>query len=1201
VSVLDQLAPDGNLEWTVLGSGLGGIGDLQLLDNLADGQRLDKVFHPQVVIRRGFFTVFSGDLLGWSSVRSADTAMTAINFDLAPTLQAAGLSTGLTDDSTVSVTFHSHILPLYASQPAPPLGQLLGQGDPLRNTALFSGTVAGALASSDPTMAELALPSSVLTISIFAVNGVPVVGAAHAAFGDIVTYRMQLGLPLTAAHHVQLTAAAPGLTGAFVFDAVGANPTPPSGHAQFGPSGSYTATRPLVTPATDGAGNAVLRFDFGDIQPVYGSGSGTIDVLVSTPLAPGSPLTFTAAETEANSFGTVAATTAPQAGLTLNEPSLQIQTATVYASNDNAAWTGTGGPFGYSPDFGQFGGVVSSAGLAGEPFADRLTGVDAGDDVTFAIAVQNLVPGAKAYDLMVRAMVPDGFVLPPGGASITVTDGTGTPLAYSGNLFDPQGGLALDPAVSIAGYDPDSGLNVLLISYTLRTADQLDLSIFSHVSTAQIVRYATETGWANRVPPTPVPGNTATTEVVSDLPSLAIVPLATGSPGTAGAPLTLGETAAFRITATLPEGLSRGLDLFPVLPAGFTAVSARVVAVGANITPHTQAADGAGGIAFGDTLNAPDGTATADDQVQIEVTVRATGTPGGPAPHSLAVQAAVSIGTPGQVSMAAAPVLVSIADPVPPAITLALASPGPATLWNGQVATFRATVMLPAGVSTAFRILDSLPAGLDYLPGSARIVQAGGVMSGAAALSAFSEHVTGPLLTLDFGPVDAPAATDRQVLVELQARVSPVPVGTILVNSVTAETGYASSVAATLAALVGNTPPVIEGLPAAEATRDDTVLAPFSGIAVTDPDGQQQSLRITVSTPANGILTNSGTGRYDPATGVYTVTGAAAAVAAAAAALRFMPVRHQASLGQQIQTDLSVQVQDSTGAMSPVVAIRVTTAVTNTAPVIHDAAPGQPVNPGTPVRLFAGLMLQDADVGQVETLTIQFASPAIGMLSGTGPGRYDPAAGTFTSTGTLAALTAEAGRLLFTAGSRSTAAETPVTITLDDGAGGIARDTSVIAISASALSGPLLQVAPVPAQPFAPAVPSAQLFIGPAPATVVIVAPAGPSLLVGTGGRDAYFMDGNAAGPQWDTLTGFGGGDAIVLWGFQAGVSSFTWSDNDGPPSHTGRTLRADIPGTGSVTTSLTFAGAVTSDTDRFAVSTGRFDELGYLSIASPS
>ena len=71
MSLLDQLAPGGNLEWTVSGSGLGGIADLRLLDTLGDGQRLDSVFHPQVVIRRGSTTLFSGDLLGWSGTRSA--------------------------------------------------------------------------------------------------------------------------------------------------------------------------------------------------------------------------------------------------------------------------------------------------------------------------------------------------------------------------------------------------------------------------------------------------------------------------------------------------------------------------------------------------------------------------------------------------------------------------------------------------------------------------------------------------------------------------------------------------------------------------------------------------------------------------------------------------------------------------------------------------------------------------------------------------------------------------------------------------------------------------------------------------------------------------------------------------------------------------------------------------------------------------
>ena len=92
-------------------------------------------------------------------------------------------------------------------------------------------------------------------------------------------------------------------------------------------------------------------------------------------------------------------------------------------------------------------------------------------------------------------------------------------------------------------------------------------------------------------------------------------------------------------------------------------------------------------------------------------------------------------------------------------------------------------------------------------------------------------------------------------------------------------------------------------------------------------------------------------------------------------------------------------------------------------------------------------------------------------------------------------------------------------------------------------------------------------------------------------------MDG-AAGPQSDTLTGFGGGDAVVLWGFRAGISTFAWSD--GPAGAPGRILRADIPGTGAATTSLSFAGRAASDTDRFAISLGRFNGLDFLSIVSP-
>lgn len=1022
-------------------------------------------------------------------------------------------------------------------------------------------------------------------------NGVLTAGTAHAAFGDIVTYRIQLGLPLTAAHQVQLSVALPGLTGPFVFDAAGTRGGPPSGHAQFGPGGTYTATQPSVTQARDAAG-PVLRFNFGDILPVSGTRPGTIDLLVSAPLAPGAPLMATVTETEANSFGTPATVTAATAAIALDEPSLHIQTATLYASNDHANWTGTGGPFGYSPEFDQFGGVISSAGLATEPFADQLRDIDAGDDVTFVIAVENLMPGAKAYDVLVRAGLPDGFVAPDGDASITVSDGAGTPVAYSGNLFDPRGGILLDARAPIGGFDADSGQNILLITYTLRSTDRLDLSV-PHASTAQIVSYATAPGWANRAPLAAAAANTATTGITNLQHSIGVALLSTGNPNGASPLLALGGTATFRLTATLPEGLSRALDLSIVLPAWLTAVSARVVSVGANISPQTQAYDGHGGISFGDTLNAPDGQDTAADQVQIEVTVRPDRVPAGPAPHTQTIQAAVSIGAPGQVSTATGNVVVGVADPVAPTITQAFVGAG--TLANGQVATLRLTVTLPPGFSKDLRILDSLPAGLAYVAGSAHVVQAGGVTShGAATLAAAAaEQRAGSLLTLDFGAVDAPASANRQVVIELQAQVAAA-VGATLTNSVTADNGYASAVAAALGAPVANTAPVLTGLPAVTAGRDDASVLPFAGIVVTDPDaGQQQTLQVTLSDPANGVLT-SGVGRYDPLAGVYAVTGTADVVMAAAAALRFMPTRHQASPGQQVPTEFRVQVRDSNGAGGPATVTRVVTTAANTAPVIRNAAPGQALVAGAQARLFTGLLLQDPDIGQTETLTIRFADPAIGTLRGPGPGHYDAATGLFTSTGTLAALQAEAAGLVFT-GARP--GESFVTVRVDDGAGGVAQDTNVIAISSGVPS--MLSPGGVQA-PFVPTMLPAQLFAGSGPVNAVAV-PAGSNLLAGTAGRDAFFVDGGAGGLQADTVTGFGGGDAVVLWGFRAGVSTFAWSNTDGPAGAVGRMLRVDVLGTGATTSTLGFVGRTAADTDRFAISAGRFNGVDFLSIVSPS
>lgn len=1173
--VLDQLAPGGSIEWTVIGSGLGGIADLRLLYSLGDGQRLDTVFRPQVVIRQGVTTLFAGELLGWSGARGAETATTEINFDLAPTLRAVGLPGGLSDGMTVAVTFHSRILSLYAARVPPPLGRLLGQGDVVRNSARFSGTVAGTIANSDPTTAEMTMPASTLVASIYAVDGVPAGNTPHAGFGAIVTYRLRLQLPLASAHRVQLVATAPGLTGPFVFDSAPGSALA-SGHAQFGPGSSYTASIPVVTMATDAAGRPALRFDFGDIQP--GNGPGTIDLLVSAPLPLGSPLVFSAAATEANAFAVATVVDAPVVTLSLNEPALRIQTATVYASNDDATWTGTGGPFGYSPDFGQFGGIVSSAGLDAEPFADRLSGLDAGDDVTFVIAVQNVVAGAAAYGVTLHAALPNGFVVPAGGASLSVTDGAGTPLAYSGDLFAAAGGLVLDPAAALAGYDPDSGRNVLLITYTLTTRDDLDLGTISHLSAAQITAYATQPGWANRAPLTPAADLTATTEVATRLPSVAIVLSATDDPSTASTLLAPGETATFQITATLPEGLSRGLDLAPLLPAGLVAVSARVLTIGANLTGQTPASDGTGGIAFGDTLNTPDDQHTPGDDVRIEVTVRSNGTAAILQP--LAVQGVASVGRPGPVVAASAPVFVVAAEPVAPGVTVSLV----AGLTNGAIATYRIAVALPTGRSPAFRIIDTLPPGLAYLTGSARIVDAGGVVSdGVAALRPPVEQQNGARLTLDFGAIAALAG--QPVVIEFQARLAGSAVGSTLVNAVVVETGYATT-RAELARAVGNTKPQLGGVAAVIAARDDTVLHPLAGIVVTDPDGQQMTLNVTVGNPAHGTLETSG-GRYDALTGRFSVTGSAAIVTAAATALRFVPALRQGVVGQTVTTGLTVDVRDSAGATSSALVTQIAAAVTNTLPVIRNAALMPPVAAGHATRLFAGLMLADADVGQTGTLTIQLADPSLGMLTGGGSGRYDPVAGLFTATGTTAALATEAGRLLFTAATRPRTLKTAVTITLDDGAGGVARTTDTILVTAETLGSRLIGEVSLPGLTFA----------GPI-AREVTVAPSSASVLTGTAGRDAYFVDGTVDGPQWATVTEFGGGDSIVLWGFKAGLSSFRWSD-ESASGHPGRTLRTENAGFGGGATSLTFAGRFASETDRFAISTGRVNGLDYLSIIS--
>ena len=100
-------------------------------------------------------------------------------------------------------------------------------------------------------------------------------------------------------------------------------------------------------------------------------------------------------------------------------------------------------------------------------------------------------------------------------------------------------------------------------------------------------------------------------------------------------------------------------------------------------------------------------------------------------------------------------------------------------------------------------------------------------------------------------------------------------------------------------------------------------------------------------------------------------------------------------------------------------------------------------------------------------------------------------------------------------------------------------------------------------------------------------------------GADTFYLNGTTGEVAWDTIVNFHVGDAVTLFGFTPGVSTYEWADNDGAQGYTGRTIHAVLAGSGPVTASLTFAGKTAADTAHFAITTGSLGTLNYLAVYS--
>ena len=1056
------------------------------------------------------------------------------------------------------------------------------------------------------------------------------------------------------------------------------------------------------------------------------------------------------AATGANPPGTVttiAASPPPSAV----QPDLRVQVGSLDATGPQSSFAvgggGSGAPVAYSTYFGQFSGPVSSAAMDADPFSDRLLDVAAGDLVTFVMAVQNVAPGAQACDLVLRDTPPTGFIVPAGGADIHVSDGAGNPLAATGDLFSTTDGLHLDPGSPLAGYDPDSGLNVALVTFTLQATSAMPAFLATLRDTAAVVHAAASSGGANVA--AGAPGLTGSTEVVTMAPAISMALTGTGSAATIGNQLAVGETATFHASVTLPSGRSQALHLDAAVPAGLSLVSETItyatpgatglwvgetsgsgfdlgtVSAGSPIRVEydivTRAAAAAGGsvqavvsasdpAGTGGRVSAAQGTPVAalapslsiqvNGPAQVQAgqpatyTVRLLNAPGAASAYGVTLADVLGAGltlVPGTVQ-ASGPVagavvgsragstLAATTTQLDPGESLVLMlqaqgsgpvgtalqsqarataaslpggnaayqlapvqAPGAAMLVTptaaltlsgpsarvGDVVTLHVTASLPAGDNPAVRIVAHLPAGLTFVPGS---VQAAG-----GAAPAVTTDANGVAVSL--GPVTAPDGGGG-VSVDLQAVVGTAPVGAGLGCSAVVETGYAPSAAAVATVQVADTPPVLAGLPGLTATTDDASVALLTSLTLADPDaGQVLSAQVVLSGAGDGLLANLGGGQYDAASGRYQVSGAADAVQAALRGLVFVPTAHQLAFGAERATTVAVQVSDGVGgtaaAMSEVVAHGA-----DTPPAIGGAVAGQATTTTQGSLPLAGLMLADPDAGQVETLQVQ-VSPGLGRLSGA-LGSFDPVTGTYTAHGTVDAVQADARSLVFTP---SGAGDATLAITLDDGAGGVARDTATtVHIQATAdTAGVAQHFLQLPGATFLANAGGQQTTLvgeqydGPVsylqsqliydsadPAVIVAhtdnafiksfsgfcaiqvaggrnVVDAGPgsNFIVGGTGDDTFFLNGSQGAVTWDTITGFHAGDTVTMFGFHAGTSSFAWTDAEGAAGYTGRTIHADLPGTGGITASLTFAGTTAADTDGYAVTTGTVGGVDYLAVTA--
>jgi hypothetical protein len=501
--------------------------DVIINDIFSDGQVFDNSFTPTFTVNEHDGTLAGNFALDNYSVTNPGSSG-SIQFNITDQLvtsggdskllggrvdSAGGYTTGTFGATTGTLKFRT-IIPEDFATAFPSGDSSVDNGDILRNHATITGNIldVDSLAptgfnESDDDALWMRLPRGKYAdfdVSIYAINGTSGGEDGVVAAGDQVTYRIQYTLPFADIEDLNFTSELPFP----VFDVADLDTSqiyaPGLGglnKISYGPTDTlhtFSALNPggSITPnlAINGQNNA-LTIDYGDFDDPTSANPVTIDLLYTLEVgnqATGNNQILTNIVYEREGSTNLGGRLFYKfATLDLAQPELEIQKGVVATSESQAIFSEFFPVISGSPtiEFSvpgtpgtRFSGIINSNILDTTNYfnsditADlsNLTGNNGQTDlVTYAIVVENIGPSPTgAYDVLIQDILPTGYDNSD-VTNLSVTDGSGTPVAFNGNLFGSGIELIDGPTGAISGFNATNGDNVVVITYDLEIDEGL--------------------------------------------------------------------------------------------------------------------------------------------------------------------------------------------------------------------------------------------------------------------------------------------------------------------------------------------------------------------------------------------------------------------------------------------------------------------------------------------------------------------------------------------------------------------------------------------------------------------------------------------------------------------------------------------------------------------------------------------------------